>query len=228
MHPLHRADALVGDTVRRLTGQRPRTHVLIGRTTDLGSLFMVVPAALALARLGRGREAAEVTAAGGLAWVVGQRAKLAFNRRRPYQNEGLARLIPEPHGSSMPSGHAAVAAAVATVLAGRSLPTRRWPWVAMAAYVGVTRVHLGVHYPGDAVVGASLGYGLGLAVRATSTRIAGGRPTASAERGQLLGVADDPDRGDPSVADLHDHDRVGGGAIADPDAGLGVHLDELD
>lgn len=227
MRVLHRADALVGDTVRRLTGQRPRTQVIIGRTTDLGSLFMVVPAGAALARMGRRREAAEVTVAGGLAWLVGQRAKLAFNRRRPYQNEGLARLIPEPHGSSMPSGHAAVAAAVATVLAGRSLPSRRWPWMIMATYVAVTRVHLGVHYPGDTVVGATVGYGLGLAVRAGSARLAG-RPDPVAEPDQLLGVADAADGADQPVGDLYDKDGGGGRAGPDPKAGFGVDLDQVD
>ncbi|CAN5256462.1 hypothetical protein BH23ACT9_BH23ACT9_29410 [soil metagenome] len=168
----HRADARLGDGVRLLTGGRgPVADLWFRATTDLGSMFMVVWASVALERMGRRRAALEVLAAGNLGWFVAQTAKKSFNRQRPYQLEGTLRLIPEPSGSSMPSGHAAVAAAVATVLADDSVPGRRWPWALMAAYVPVTRVHLGVHYPTDTAAGAAIGWVLGRGVRAVSRRI---------------------------------------------------------
>jgi membrane-associated phospholipid phosphatase len=171
MQALHRADARVGDAVRAVTGDRgPVVDAAVRITTDLGSMFMVVWAGATLERLGHRRAALEVLAAGNLGWVIAQEAKRSFDRPRPYQAEGTPRLIPEPSGSSLPSGHAAVAAAVATVLADRSAIGRRWPWVLMAVYVPLTRVHLGVHYPTDTLAGALLGHGLGRVVRAVSRR----------------------------------------------------------
>lgn len=168
---LHRLDARLGDVVRRMIPYQPAATVLTRATTDFGSLFMVTWASVGLVRQGRVRTAAEIGVAGVLAWTIAQRIKHTLDRRRPYEAEGTPRLIPVPSGSSMPSGHAAVAAAVATVLTARSRPGRRWPWAVMAAYVPVTRVHLGVHYPGDTMVGVALGVGLGVGVRAVSQRV---------------------------------------------------------
>ncbi len=62
-----------------------------------------------------------------------------------------------------PSSHAANAFAVAMMLwllIGRQF---RWTMLtfAVAALVGYTRIYLGVHYPGDVMVGALLGTGIG-------------------------------------------------------------------
>jgi membrane-associated phospholipid phosphatase len=164
----HRLDARLGDGVRAVVGRLPAASTLTRYTTDLGSMFMATTAGLALLRLGHRRTAAEVVAAGVLGWVVAQESKKAFDRPRPYQAEGVRRLIPEPTGSSMPSGHAAVAAAVTTVLSARSLPGRRWPWPLLAGWVPATRIHLGVHYPSDTVVGLALGHLLGRGVLGVS------------------------------------------------------------
>jgi undecaprenyl-diphosphatase len=40
---------------------------------------------------------------------------------------------------------------------GRQLPQARLPLEALAALVGYSRVHTGVHYPGDVLAGALLG-----------------------------------------------------------------------
>jgi PAP2 superfamily len=63
-------------------------------------------------------------------------------------------------GSSFPSGHAAGAFAVATVVAGR-YHTRRWvPWAVygFATAVSLSRVTTSAHFPSDVFLGAALGY----------------------------------------------------------------------
>ncbi len=63
-------------------------------------------------------------------------------------------------GSSFPSGHAAGAFAVATVVASR-YHTHRWvPWVVygFATVVSFSRVTSSAHFPSDVFLGAALGY----------------------------------------------------------------------
>jgi membrane-associated phospholipid phosphatase len=70
-----------------------------------------------------------------------------------------ARLLRMPESSSFPSGHSAAAFAFATGV-GRSLPHVATPLRALAAVVAYSRVHTGVHYPGDVVAGSLLGAAL--------------------------------------------------------------------
>lgn len=63
-------------------------------------------------------------------------------------------------GSSFPSGHAAGAFSVATVIASR-YHTHRWvPWVmyGMATAISFSRVTTSAHFPSDVFLGAALGY----------------------------------------------------------------------
>ena len=65
-------------------------------------------------------------------------------------------------GSSFPSGHAAGAFAVATVIATR-YHTHRWvPWAVygFATAVGFSRVTTNSHFPSDVFLGAALGYSI--------------------------------------------------------------------
>jgi membrane-associated phospholipid phosphatase len=74
-----------------------------------------------------------------------------------------------PSSTSFPSGHAASAAAFA-VSVGRVLPGLRVPLSAAAIIVAFSRVYTGVHYPGDVVVGATVGAVLGRATAAVARR----------------------------------------------------------
>ena len=149
-------------TVLLLAAGPARARVLVRR----------VCATAVLAAIGRRDEALDVAAVGGLAWTVGQAAKGLVRRARPYEADGVRRLVRPPTGSSFPSGHAAVAAAVAEVLADRARPGRAWPLRVLAVYVAATRVDVGVHYPSDVIGGAGMGVALAGTWRRLRARLA--------------------------------------------------------
>ena len=93
--------------------------------------------------------------------MVGQMAKLVFCIQRPFIRD--ARLTPHPRaigsatGYSFPSGHTTSAASLAAS-AVTLLRRKAWVWALSACYVllvGLSRLYLGVHTPGD-VLGAIL------------------------------------------------------------------------
>jgi membrane-associated phospholipid phosphatase len=59
----------------------------------------------------------------------------------------------------VPSGHAANAFMVAALLS-EWLRRKRYCLYGMAALVALSRIYLGVHYPGDVLVGACLGFSI--------------------------------------------------------------------
>jgi undecaprenyl-diphosphatase len=69
------------------------------------------------------------------------------------------------HGLGFVSGHAAVAAALATVLFLHLGARLRWVAVGAAAVVGLARVYVGAHLPLDVVGGAGLGVASGAVAR---------------------------------------------------------------
>ncbi len=106
----------------------------------------------------RGRRAAltGVAAIGLNSAVVNLPMKTASRRRRPDREiAGVpeARWVTMPTSTSFPSGHSASAFAFAGAVAGE-LPVLAVPLRALAAGVAYSRVHTGVHYPGDVIVRA--------------------------------------------------------------------------
>lgn len=101
------------------------------------------------------------------AWLLSDALKQVFARPRPpVADPELEPLVALPGSFSFPSGHAATAFAAAAAV-GFVAPRLRWPLLALAALVALSRVYLGVHYPLDVLAGAALGLALGwLATRA--------------------------------------------------------------
>ena len=84
--------------------------------------------------------------------------KWSINRERPYVSDPLIYKKTKTGPHSFPSGHTSLAFATATSL---TLAYPKW-YVAVPAYtwasaVGYSRMHLGVHYPSDVLVGAVVG-----------------------------------------------------------------------
>lgn len=164
-------DQAARDALARPLG--PRADVAVAALTDLGSVYGLAGTVAALAGGGRRREAAEVLAAGSLAWVAAQGLKPTLQRPRPYQLDQSARLVAVPAGSSWPSGHAAVAAAIATAAAPSLPPVGRAVTAATVAGVAVSRIYVGVHHLTDVTAGLAVGVLCGRTTRSVLRRLLG-------------------------------------------------------
>ena len=132
----------------------------LSRSADHSVLWLSIAGALALLP-GRPRRAALLGAAsiGVASATVNLLAKMLLRRPRP-DRTGAAVPVPRqvrmPYSTSFPSGHAASAFAFASAV-GMELPPVALPLQLLAAAVAYARVHTGVHYPSDTIVGASIG-----------------------------------------------------------------------
>ncbi|MDT7712210.1 MAG: hypothetical protein QOG46_899 [Pseudonocardiales bacterium] len=132
---------------------------------DRSRLWLVIATVIAAAGGGDGRRAA---GAGLVAVVVDSAVvnvgfKIAAHRRRPDRDKAgvpAVRQVPMPHSTSFPSGHAASAFAFANAV-GQTLPAVAAPVRLLASAVSYSRIHTGVHYPSDVVVGAVIGASVG-------------------------------------------------------------------
>jgi undecaprenyl-diphosphatase len=128
-------------------------------------LWMGVAGVLALVGRRPGRRAAGIglAAIGLTSAVVNLGVKPQFERARPDRDAAdvpTLRLARMPTSTSFPSGHSASAFAFANAVAGE-LPLLGLPLRSVAAAVAYSRVHTGVHYPGDVVVGSIVGAAVG-------------------------------------------------------------------
>ncbi len=157
----------------------------LSSAADHSKLSLASSAVLAVAGGRNGRRAART----GLAsvaltsGVVNLVVKRVGRRHRPARASGgasAARHVPMPTSRSFPSGHSAAAVAFASG-ASAELPGAAVPLFALAAVVAYSRVHTGVHYPGDVVAGVTIGAVIaelttGTINRTSSERRSGSRP----------------------------------------------------
>jgi membrane-associated phospholipid phosphatase len=129
------------------------------RAADHSKLSLATAGLLAVGGGAAGRRAASsglaslaVTSA-----VVNVGLKLVARRRRPdFDAVPVARRVRMPRSRSFPSGHSAAAFAFATGV-GEVLPGAAIPLRALAMAVAYSRVHTGVHFPGDVIAGGLSG-----------------------------------------------------------------------
>src|SRR6185437_105337 len=79
-----------------------------------------------------------------------------------------------PMTRSFPSGHSASGFAFAASV-GRDLPALALPLRLLAGAVAYSRVHTGVHYPSDALIGSIIGAGAAEAVDGLVSRLLAGQ-----------------------------------------------------
>jgi undecaprenyl-diphosphatase len=153
-----------------VTRRRPWLDLAMRAVTHLGDAAVTIGAIVILLLSGW----ADGEAAGRLgafalvgSHLVVQLLKRTAARPRPHLPQGIVTLVRAPDRFSFPSGHAASSLSIAIALSAL-LPAGLAPLLlALALVVGLSRCYLGVHYPGDVLVGwllAVLGVVVGSAV----------------------------------------------------------------
>lgn len=158
----------------------------LSNAANHAKLYVAIAAVLFAAGGPKGRRAAVtgLAAVGLNSFIVNQPMKLVGRRPRP--ERGRVRVAEDRHtkmptSTSFPSGHSAsgfaFAAGVAEVMPELGIPLR-----SLATVVAYSRVHSGVHFPGDVVVGSLVGMAIGegtaLASRALRKRFGAAGPPA--------------------------------------------------
>lgn len=143
----------------------------VSRAADHSKLWLVAAAALGLWG-DRPRRVAVVgvTATAVASGLVNGAIKPVVRRERPSRLETVrTHLVPMPTSASYPSGHAASAFAFSTAVGG-ALPGLDTILRLTATTVAYSRVHTGVHYPGDVIAGAVIGASIGSLARHLAQR----------------------------------------------------------
>jgi membrane-associated phospholipid phosphatase len=142
----------------------------------MGGWVWVVGALMAyLFRVPRGWRAVTRLLPGVVAatWIVEYPIKAYFRRRRPFADIVRALVIGKKPGSwSFPSGHTASSFASAWILS-TVWPGRLPAFFSLASLVGMSRIYVGAHYPGDVMSGAILGISIAELVRQLVKRLFG-------------------------------------------------------
>ena len=147
----------------------------LSKAASYSRLWLGMAGVIAVLGGWRGRRAAleGVLAIGVTSATVNLGMKPLAQRRRP-DRAGVGtvgdRQITMPESASFPSGHAASAFAFAYAVS-RHLPGLAVPIRLLAGGVAYSRVHTGVHYPGDVVIGSIVGAGIAAMVAAACDRI---------------------------------------------------------
>ena len=135
---------------------------LIQLIMQFGALAFVFVAAVYALLFKHYRLSLKILAGGVGVWTLARIAKILVDRERPFY---ILNEIVERAGNSgilgFPSGHASVAALIATVAA--PYVSKNWSRVFWAAAIitGIGRIYVGAHLPLDIIAGLSLGWFVG-------------------------------------------------------------------
>ncbi|MGO9194521.1 MAG: phosphatase PAP2 family protein [Streptosporangiaceae bacterium] len=178
----------------------------LSNAANNSGLWLAVTAGLGVAGGRAGRRAAVrgTVAIGVTSALVNLAVKSIWARQRPDRaGAGVPvwRNVRMPASTSFPSGHAASGFAFAAAI-GRDQPWLGLALRFLAAAVGYSRVHTGVHYPGDVVVGSLIGEGTGQAVAGLVDRLQPPRNRALSSRDQQR--EQPPGTQDPDAEDAED------------------------
>ena len=145
----------------------------LSHAADHSVIWLAIAGGLALTGPD-GRRAASrgVVAIAATSALVNIGVKSLSGRRRPDRaGAGVPgrRYVRMPSSTSFPSGHSAAAFPFATAI------SRDSPWLGvglqfLACSVAYSRVHTGVHYPGDTIAGALIGASTGQAISSVFDR----------------------------------------------------------
>jgi undecaprenyl-diphosphatase len=146
----------------------------LSNAADHSRLWLGIAAVIAALGRSRGRRAAVegMLSIGATSATVNLGIKPLAHRQRPDRAKlapSEARFVSMPGSTSFPSGHAASAFAFAYAV-GRHLPGLAVPIRLLAGGVAYSRVHTGVHYPGDVALGSIVGAGTAAMVAAVCDR----------------------------------------------------------
>lgn len=154
----------------------------LSNAANYSRLWFGLAGAIAVLGGRRGRRAAveAVVAIGATSAAVNLGIKPIARRRRPDRaSHDDARFVSMPKSTSFPSGHSASAFAFGYAV-GRHLPGLAVPVRLLAAGVAYSRVHTGVHYPGDVAIGSVVGAGTAAMVAAAADRLSASRSRSAA------------------------------------------------
>jgi membrane-associated phospholipid phosphatase len=129
---------------------------------QLGNVITAGVAALVALAFRKVRLAVDLVLAGGGAWLLAKLVKQVIYRGRPPQllQHVIIRGAPAV-GHGYVSGHAATAAALATVAYPYLGKRTRILVIVLAAIVAFARVYVGAHLPLDVLGGAAMGWAIG-------------------------------------------------------------------
>jgi membrane-associated phospholipid phosphatase len=159
-----------------------RALARLSGAADYSRISIGVSLAIALADRRRGKRAAVMGMVS--VWTASAVVNLVlkrFGRRRPDREAAgsvVDRHVPMPESTSFPSGHSAAAFAYASGV-GHVLPVTAIPLHALATLIAYSRVHTGVHFPGDVVAGAAVGTAVAQVTTSVLDRISDSRRLGS-------------------------------------------------
>ncbi|MPV90556.1 phosphatase PAP2 family protein [Georgenia ruanii] len=168
--------------VFQAVAQTPTPHLddafrRLSLVANRSRLWLGTAAAIAVLGGRRGRLAAVegVLSIAATSAAVNMGIKPLVRRRRPQRVRSAwqwARSVPTPGSTSFPSGHSASAFAFAYAV-GRQYPVLAVPIGLVATAVAYSRVHTGVHYPSDVILGSIVGAGTAAVVTSAYERTIG-------------------------------------------------------